>query len=80
MSCGKPVLCSRVCDNPNIVVEGGNGLMFDPFDINDIAETIEKYICLPDKLRYDMGKLSREIAVKMFSRENFIKKYIDILG
>lgn len=80
MSCGKPVLCSRVCDNPNIVIEGENGLMFDPFSTDDIAKTIENYISLSDKLKYDMGRLSREIAVKMFSQESFIKKYINILG
>lgn len=79
MSCGKPVLCSRVCDNPNIVIEGENGLMFDPLSVDDIAETIEKYIGLSDMLKYDMGRLSREIALKMFSQESFIQKYINIL-
>lgn len=80
MSCGKPVLCSHVCDNPNIVAEGVNGLMFDPLNINDIAETIKKYINMPDEMKCNMGKMSRKIAVKKFSQESFIQKYINILG
>lgn len=79
MSCGKPVLCSHVCDNPNIVAEGKNGLTFDPLSSDNIADTIEKYISLPEMTRYDMGRLSREIAVNMFSQESFIQKYINIL-
>ena len=79
MSCGKPVLCSRVCDNPNIVAEGKNGLTFDPLSSDNIADTIEKYISLPEMTRYDMERLSREIAVNMFSQESFIQKYINIL-
>ena len=79
MSCGKPVLCSRVCDNPQIVSEGENGLMFNPFNINDIVDAISLYQSLPSEKRFMMGKLSREMALKKFSKEVFLKKYIDII-
>lgn len=79
MSCGKPVLCSRVCDNPTIVSEGENGLMFNPLDVDDMAEVIEKYINLSEEKKKDMAIISRKIAVYMFSKKSFIDKYIDIL-
>lgn len=79
MSCGKPVLCSRVCDNPNIVQEGDNGLLFDPLNVDDMVATIERYLDLPLEKKDKMGRRSREIAVELFSRDSFIQKYIAIL-
>jgi glycosyltransferase involved in cell wall biosynthesis len=79
MSSGKPVLCSRVCDNPNIVSEGENGFLFNPLDVEEIASTIEHYLDLPKEKKFEMGKRSREIAVNMFSESSFIQKYINIL-
>ena len=79
MSCGKPVLCSRVYDNPNIVQEGENGLLFDPLNVDDMVATIERYLDLPLEKKDKMGRRSREIAVELFSRDSFIQKYIAIL-
>ena len=44
MSCGLPVLCSNVCDNPMIVENNKNGLLFNPLDVDDIADKIIKFI------------------------------------
>lgn len=79
MSCGLPVLCSRVCDNPNIVDEGNNGYMFTPHSIDDMVATIEKYLGLSFDKKKDMGIKSREIAIDMFSADSFIQKYLRIL-
>ena len=80
MSCGKPVLCSRVCDNPNIVSEGENGLLFNPLSIEDMAATIENFLDLPTDRKSTMGGKSREIAVELFSKDSFIGKYIGLLS
>ncbi|MBO4403084.1 MAG: glycosyltransferase family 4 protein [Bacteroidales bacterium] len=79
MSCGKPVLCSRVCDNPHIVSEGENGCMFDPLDVGEMASTIEHFLELDRGKREKMGARSRELALGMFSEKAFIKKYISII-
>lgn len=79
MSCGKPVLCSRVYDNPRIVQEGENGLLFDPLNVDDMATTIERFLDMPLEKRNVMGIKSREIAIDMFSKDSFIQKYISIL-
>lgn len=79
MSCGLPVLCSRVCDNPNIAREEENGLLFDPMDIDDMAATIERYLDLSMNEKTEMGKKSREIALSMFSKDRFIQEYNSIL-
>lgn len=79
MSCGKPVLCSLVCDNPNIVQEEENGLLFDPLSVEDMVIVIEHYLNLPQEKKTEMGKKSREIGEKLFSKEGFIDSYIELL-
>lgn len=79
MSCGKPVICSCVCDNPYIVKEGVNGFMFDPTNEADIAEkliTTSSLSCLELK---QMGERSRSIAEKKFSKEVFVNQYIQLI-
>ena len=79
MSCGLPILCSRVCDNPSIVYEGKNGYMFNPNCIDDMVATIECFINLSAEKKKDMGIKSREIAVDLFSKDRFIQNYISLL-
>ena len=79
MSCGKPIACSRVCDNPRIVSESVNGLLFDPCDPKDIADKLKELIDMPEDMRKDWGRKSRTIALEMFSREAFVDKYISII-
>ena len=80
MSCGMPVLCSRVCDNPHIVHEGECGLLFDPLDVEDMADVIERYLDLPSEIQCEMGRRSRELAVEMFSKEKFISNYLELIS
>jgi glycosyltransferase involved in cell wall biosynthesis len=79
MSCGLPVLCSRVCDNPMIVKEGENGLLFDPQDSTDIANVIEHFLLLDQDKKANMARKGRENAVELFSKDSFIKHYLELL-
>ena len=78
MACGLPVVCSRVCDNPDIVEEGVNGYLFDPLDAHDIADKV----LLATKLsaqQYDaMSKNNRHKIETLCSEEVFIQKYLQI--
>lgn len=79
MSCGMPVLCSRVCDNPLIMDENKNGYMFNPLDINDISSAIVKILSLSSEKLKEMGTHSRKLALKKFSSDIFIDKYIQLI-
>lgn len=79
MSCGKPVLCSRICDNPNIVKEGENGFMFDPLNVDDMVNVVKKFLDLPHEKKIEMGKESREIAETLFSDKIFLSNFLSIL-
>lgn len=79
MCCGLPVVCSRVSDVPLIMEENGNGFIFDPHDINDIADKIECMLKLSVEERTKMAQRSREIAVDSFSAETFVNKYVELI-
>lgn len=80
MSCGKPVVCSRVCDNPLIVEENANGLLFDPNDVYSIYTTLKQIIKFSQSQLKILGKHSRDIAELKFSKEAFVQNYINIIG
>ncbi len=79
MSCGKPIVCSRICDNPYIVQENENGVFFDNTDIKDIADKLQFMIEKPKDEIKQWGERSREIAEKLFSMQSFVEKYISLI-
>lgn len=79
MSCGKPILCSRVCDNLHIIQEGKNGLMFDPLDENDMLSVIKEMLSYDHERLIQMGRESRNISINKFSSESFVGKYIQLI-
>ena len=79
MSCGLPILCSSVCDNPRYVSEGINGYLFDPNDVYDMAKAIAKVLSLtPEEITY-MGRTNRQTALSMFNMETFKEKYLNLI-
>lgn len=79
MCCGLPVVCSNVCDNPSIVQQGENGMLFDPNIVEEMAFTIEEMINLPETEKELMGNSNRGKAIGMFSEKTFIEKYLQII-
>lgn len=80
MACGRPVLCSDVCDNQIYVKEGENGFLFNPKKPKDIASQIERALSLSETEYKVMCQRSREKAVLLLSEEAFLAKYIEILN
>lgn len=79
MSCGKPIVCSNVCDNPLIVEETINGFLFNPDSAEEMAERIIQMYEMPEEQRMEMGRKSREIAERNFSEETFVEQYIKLI-
>lgn len=79
MSCGLPILCSNVCDNPDIVNDGENGFLFNPFEIEDIYNAILRISKLTEGEIEDIRQRNREKAINRFSMDNFIERYISII-
>ncbi len=79
MSCGMPILCSDVCDNPIIVSDSYNGFLFNPKSIHEIAEAINRCIEMPQSDLDEMRDRSRKIAEDIFSADSMVDQYIKLI-
>lgn len=79
MACALPIIASNVCDNSQIVEDGGNGFLFDPHNEKQIVEAVIKSLEIKECKMNDMCTLSRKLAVDKFSSNTFVKKYINII-
>lgn len=70
---GKPVIAGRSGGAADAVIDGFNGLLVDPENVNDIASAIVKLAKNPE-LRHKMGEQGRERAIKEFTWRKQIEK------
>lgn len=75
MSCGLPILCGNVCDNPRLVQDGYNGYLFNPLDVNDMVTAFKKILLLSEQERLIFAKRNRTIAEERFSSTVFVESY-----
>ena len=78
MSCGRPIICSNVCDNNRYVVENHNGFLFNPSSPESIASKIQEALSLDDNTYMQYCHNSRERAESMLSNQFFLEKYLKI--
>lgn len=76
MSCGLPVVCSNVFENPRIVQDSINGYLFDPKDNVSMGNAIKKCLSLLKTERLSMGRYNRGCVLNNNSAENFVQQYI----
>lgn len=79
MSCGKPILCSNVCDNPYLVEDGVNGFLFNPMSIESMVTAISEFCKLDEGQIRSMGNESRKKALEICSPDTFVNKYIALI-
>lgn len=75
-ACGKPLVASNIAGCREIVVDGLNGYLFEPGNVESIINSLEPLI-LSSRLRQKMGLKSRAIAVSEFSVSFVINKTIE---
>lgn len=80
MSCGLPVICSNVYENPYIVEDGVNGFLFNPQDAEDIAGKVMRIVGLTDEKRHQMGKRNRQLCLARNTEQAFLKSYEDLIN
>ena len=78
MSCGLPVVCSRVCEIPNIVKDNENGFLFDPKNVDSIVQALKKVLLLSPAQRLEMGLKNRDKIINNNSIDKFVDKYIEL--
>lgn len=76
ISCGKVMLVSDVSDNSVMVHNNENGFLFDPLNVQSIADAFLKFFACDKEKVKEMEIKSREIAESLFDKERFVKGYI----
>lgn len=80
MCCGLPALGSRVSDIPYIMEDGKNGYIFNPKDVDDMAEKIIKYLDLNAQTKSRMGKHSETLSSARFLKKSFLDQYLQLIN
>jgi glycosyltransferase involved in cell wall biosynthesis len=76
MAAGKPVIASRVGGNLELIIDGENGILFDPGNIEQLAKAMKRMITDPQE-RVVMGGRGK-MAVKSFSIERMASRYDEL--
>jgi len=76
MSCGTPVVASRVGGFPEIITEGVDGLLFEPGSHEDLARKMIQIITSEDLI--ELGKKARKKIETTFHHNIIAEKTIDL--
>lgn len=77
MASGKPVVATNICGIPYMIDDGKTGFIFEPGDVQSLAEKIIALL-QDDDLRYKMGNQAKEVAKKKWNAEIIAKKTIEV--
>ena len=81
MASGLPVLSSRnVGAAEELVQEGKTGFLFDPGDVNSIAESLFKMFSMSEAARHKMGVEAREMLERKVPSRAFGEGLVKVLG
>lgn len=77
MSCGVPVIGTANGGMPEFIKDGANGFLYDPDDINGMAERAIELLG-DEARRLSIGKNARCAVIQSFTREKVVKKYVEV--
>lgn len=77
MSCGLPVIVSRIPEFEGLIQEGQTGLFFEPGNFKQLAEKLQLLIGA-SSIRKSMGENARQFIIKNFGNGRYKKDYENI--
>lgn len=77
MACGRPVLAGRVGGNPELIVPGANGELFDPRQPEELAQLLVRYWSDPP-LAQRQGAAGRERVAEKFTMDAMVAGYVRV--
>jgi sugar transferase (PEP-CTERM/EpsH1 system associated) len=77
MACGRPVLAGRVGGNPELIIPGANGELFDPRQPEELAQLLVRYWSDPP-LAQRQGSAGRERVAEKFTMDAMVAGYVRV--
>ena len=72
MAMGRPIIAPNHGGAAEMILHDETGLLFDPGDIQSLANAIEK-LCCSKSLRVKLGENARSVALKSFAVEDHVR-------
>jgi glycosyltransferase involved in cell wall biosynthesis len=72
-----PVVASRTAALPELVEDGGNGILFEPGNATELAEGILR-LAVDPALRRAMGRAGREKAVREYDKSKLVQEIVRV--
>nr|AXL04826.1 glycosyltransferase [Aeromonas hydrophila] len=80
MACGTPVVAFRTSGLTDIVIDGVNGFLAEPFEPVSLADKVIQIASLSNEEKYNYSVRARKHIEDSFSYEVISKKYFDIIS
>lgn len=77
MACARPVLAGRVGGNPELVIEGETGELFDPRDAEALAQLMARCMSDPERTR-QLGEAGRRRVGEKFTLDAMVAGYVSV--
>jgi glycosyltransferase involved in cell wall biosynthesis len=77
MAASKAILATKVDGVPEVVIDGENGVLIEPENVNELYKGIS-YLMGQERLREEMGKRGRQLVVERYSWPKLVERYLDV--
>ena len=78
MAIGKPIVASRVDGIPHYIIEGYNGLLFEPESVDDLAKTIESFLSNAG-IAKKLSANAREYVLENFTEKVYTQEFLSMI-
>lgn len=78
MSCGLPVICSRIGGTPDMISDRESGLLVDQLDETGLAQAMEQ-VARDLEMRRRLGSAARERAIASFDLRQTTRQFLDAI-
>lgn len=75
---GKPVLGARIGGIPEMITDGVDGFLFQPADAAALADTMERFLSLPDQVLVSMGEAARAKVARDFGGQRHLEMLLEL--
>lgn len=79
MAMEKPIITTDTPGCRETVIEGINGFLVKPKDVESLFKIMEKFMDFTEDKRKDMGKRGREFVIENFDESLVISKYVELI-
>lgn len=62
MACGAPVIGSQIGGLKDYIIDGKNGLFFEPKNVDELASQLQAFINLPEDVKQQMSQQALQTA------------------